>query len=122
MYFNYVLFGKCKELWYFWQISPDLLVIDGFGLKKPGQTNVDDLYEVILGRYETSSTIITSNKQFDEWGGILFDPILATAITDRFVHHCRFISIEGDSYRMKERERITSAVGADLRKMSPWNR
>lgn len=53
-----------------------------------------------------SSTIITSNKQFDEWGGILFDPVLATAILDRFVHHCSFIMIEGNSYRMKERERL----------------
>ena len=89
-------------------VSPDLLIIDEFGLKKLGQTNVDDLYEVISRRYEASSTIITSNKQFDEWGSILFDPVLATAILDRFVHHCSFISIEGDSYRMKERERITS--------------
>lgn len=86
---------------------PDLLIIDEFGLKKLSQTNVDDLYEVISKRYEASSTIITSNKQFDEWGGILYDPVLATAILDRFVHHCSFVVIEGDSYRMKERERIT---------------
>ncbi|MDR2023817.1 MAG: ATP-binding protein, partial [Hungatella sp.] len=85
-----------------------LLVIDEFGLKKLGQTNVDDLYEVISKRYETASTIITSNKQFDEWGSILFDPVLATAILDRFVHHCSFITIEGESYRMKERERISA--------------
>ena len=89
-------------------VSPDLLIIDEFGLKKLGQTNVDDLYEVISKRYETAATIITSNKQFDEWGSILFDPVLATAILDRFVHHCSFITIEGESYRMKERERITS--------------
>ncbi|MCR5330019.1 MAG: IS21-like element helper ATPase IstB [Lachnospiraceae bacterium] len=87
--------------------TPDLLIIDEFGLKKLSQTNVDDLYEVISKRYEKSSTIITSNKQFDEWGGILYDPVLATAILDRFVHHCSFIVIEGESYRMKERERIT---------------
>lgn len=89
-------------------VSPDLLIIDEFGLKKLGQTNVDDLYEVISKRYETASTIITSNKQFDEWGNILFDPVLATAILDCFVHHCSFITIEGESYRMKEREQITS--------------
>jgi DNA replication protein DnaC len=87
--------------------TPDLLVIDEFGLKKLNQTNVDDLYEVIAKRYEVSSTIITSNKQFDEWGGILFDPVLATAILDRFVHHCNFIMIEGLSYRMKEREELS---------------
>ncbi len=86
---------------------PELLIIDEFGLKKLSQTNVDDLYEVISKRYEKTSTIITSNKQFDEWGGILYDPVLATAILDRFVHHCSFIVIEGESYRMKERERIT---------------
>ena len=57
-------------------VSPDLLIIDEFGLKKLGQTNVDDLYEVISKRYEAASTIITSNKQFDEWGSILFDPVL----------------------------------------------
>ena len=87
--------------------EPDLLIIDEFGLKKLSQINVDDLYEVISRRYEAASTIITSNKQFDEWGGILYDPVLATAILDRFVHHCSFVIIEGESYRMKERERIT---------------
>ena len=87
-------------------VSPNLLIIDEFGLKRLNQTHVDDLYEVVSRRYEASSTVITSNKQFDEWGNILFDPVLATAILDRFVHHCSFILIEGDSYRMKERERI----------------
>lgn len=87
--------------------TPDLLIIDEFGLKQLNQTNVDDLYEVISRRYESSSTIITSNKQFDEWGNILFDPVLASAILDRFVHHCNFITIDGDSYRMKERAKIT---------------
>ena len=86
----------------------DLLIIDEFGHKKLSQTNVDDLYEVISRRYEVSSTIITSNKQFDEWGSILFDPILAAAILDRYVHHCNFIIIEGDSYRMKERGEFAS--------------
>ena len=87
-------------------VSPNLLIIDEFGLKRLNQTNVDDLYEVISRRYEAASTVITSNKQFDEWGNILFDPVLATAILDRFVHHCSFILIEGDSYRMREREII----------------
>ena len=86
---------------------PDLLIIDEFGLKKLNQTSVDDLYEVISKRYEINSTIITSNKEFNEWGTVLFDPVLAAAILDRFVHHCNFVIIDGDSYRMKER--ISSA-------------
>ena len=91
-------------------IQQDLLIIDEFGLKKLNQTSVDDLYEVISRRYEINSTIITSNKEFSEWGNILFDPVLASAILDRFVHHCSFVSIDGESYRMKQRI-ISAGVG-----------
>jgi DNA replication protein DnaC len=89
-------------------VQPDLLIVDELGLRKLNQTSVDDFYEVIAKRYEQRSTIITSNKTFEEWGKILFDPVLATAILDRFVHHCNFIVINGDSYRMREREGLTS--------------
>lgn len=88
--------------------SPDLLILDELGLKKLNQNSVDDFYETIACRYERSSTVITSNKSFDEWGRILFDPVLATAILDRFVHHCHFVTIKGESYRMKERKGIIS--------------
>jgi len=86
--------------------GPDLLILDELGLKKLNQNSVDDFYEIIACRYEQKSTIVTSNKSFDEWGRILFDPVLATAILDRFVHHCHFITIKGESYRMKERQGI----------------
>ncbi len=85
-------------------ISPDLLILDELGLKKLNQNSVDDFYEVISRRYENKSIITTSNKAFDEWGQILYDPVLATAILDRFVHHCHFVVIKGESYRMKERK------------------
>ncbi|MFZ5354618.1 MAG: IS21-like element helper ATPase IstB [Bacillota bacterium] len=91
--------------------QPDLLIIDELGLRKLNQTSVDDFYEVIAKRYEQRSTIITSNKTFEEWGKILFDPVLATAILDRFVHHCNFIVINGDSYRMREREGLVAPSG-----------
>lgn len=84
--------------------QPTLLIIDELGLRKLNQTSVDDFYEVIAKRYEKNSTIITSNKEFNEWGRVLYDPVLATAILDRLVHHCNFVSIAGDSYRMRERE------------------
>jgi len=85
-------------------ILPDLLIIDELGLRKLNQTSVDDFYEVIAKRYEKKSTIITSNKEFNEWGRVLFDPVLATAILDRLVHHCNFVNIKGASFRMRERE------------------
>ena len=86
----------------------DLLIIDELGLKKLNQQSVDDFYEIISKRYECNSTIITSNKTFEEWGRILFDPALASAILDRFVHHCNFVVIDGnaESYRMRERQGI----------------
>lgn len=89
----------------------DLLIIDELGLKKLNQTSVDDFYEVIAKRYEQHSTIITSNKTLDEWGRILYDPVLATAILDRIVHHCNFVVINGESYRMRERGGVLSSGG-----------
>ena len=84
-------------------IQPNLLIVDELGLKKLNQTSVDDFYDVISKRYEVNSTIITTNKPFDEWGNIFYDMQLASAILDRFVHHCNFIVIDGPSYRMRDR-------------------
>lgn len=94
-------------------ISPDLLILDELGLKKLTQNNVDDFYEIIARRYENGSIIITSNKVFDEWGRIFYDPVLATAILDRFIHHCHFVVIKGESYRMKQRESILKEISGD---------
>ena len=91
--------------------QPDLLILDELGLKKLNQTSVDDFYEVVSRRYKHHAIIVTSNKTFDEWGRILFDPVLASAIWDRLVHHCNFINITGDSYRMRERESLFQHTG-----------
>lgn len=90
--------------------TPDLLILDELGLKKLNQNSVDDFYEIISRRYEKGSIIITSNKVFEEWARIFYDPVLATAILDRFIHHCHFIIIKGESYRMKQREGIIKAM------------
>ncbi len=90
--------------------SPDLLILDELGLKKLNQNSVDDFYEVISKRYEKGSIIITSNKVFDEWGRIFYDPVLASAILDRFIHHCHFVVIKGDSYRMKQQEKFLTEM------------
>lgn len=47
--------------------------------------------------------IITSNKSFAEWGGVLGDDVLATAILDRLLHQCDVLSINGPGYRLKDR-------------------
>lgn len=82
-------------------LTPDLLIIDELGFKKISEPLVDDFFEIISKRYEQGSIIINSNKSFEQWADILGDPVLATAILDRIVHHSILIKITGDSYRMK---------------------
>ena len=57
------------------------------------------------------SIIVTSNKSFTEWGGVLGDDVLATAILDRLLHHCDVIAINGPSYRLKDR--LTLVTGTE---------
>lgn len=59
-------------------------------------------FRLISKRYEKSSTIITSNKEFQEWGQIFNDDVIATAILDRLLHHSHPLLINGPSYRMKD--------------------
>ncbi|MEU5547523.1 ATP-binding protein, partial [Streptomyces sioyaensis] len=61
------------------------------------------VFQVISKRYETGSILLTSNKTFSEWGQVFGDDVLATAILDRLLHHCEVISINGPSYRLKNR-------------------
>lgn len=80
-------------------LSPDLLVIDELGFKKLQPYNANDFFEVISKRYEKGSTIITTNKNFEQWTDIFEDNILASAILDRVVHHSIIFNIKGSSYR-----------------------
>ena len=61
------------------------------------------VFQVISKRYEKGSIILTSNKTFSEWGQVFGDEVLATAILDRLLHHCEIVSINGTSYRLKNR-------------------
>jgi len=64
-----------------------------------------DNSHIYLDSAEKGNFLITLLKVFDEWGRIFHDPVLATAILDRFVHHCHFDVIKGEIYRMKQREK-----------------
>jgi len=82
-------------------LSSQLLILDELGFKRLNQHTVDEFYEIVSNRYEKGSIIITSKKSFEEWGEVLWDPVLATAIIDRIIHHCRIIVVKGESYRMQ---------------------
>ena len=47
--------------------------------------------------------LITSNRSVVEWGSVFGDPVVATAILDRLLHHSHVITIRGDSYRREKR-------------------
>lgn len=83
-------------------IKMPLLIIDDFGLQPLNEAQQADLYQLIAERYEKSPTIITSNRDFDEWVSIFTNPLIGTAALDRLVHRGIQIVIEGDSYRLAE--------------------
>lgn len=83
-------------------VSPDLLVIDDFGLERLTPEQAHDFYEIMSERYERSSTIITSNRSVDEWTGLFDDAILANSALDRLAHNAHQLVIEGESYRRKK--------------------
>jgi DNA replication protein DnaC len=66
------------------------------------------VFQLVSRRYEKGSIILSSNKTFSEWGHVFSDDILATAILDRLLHHCDVISINGPSYRLKDRMSLTT--------------
>jgi DNA replication protein DnaC len=78
-----------------------LVVIDEVGYMPINREEAHLFFQFVSNRYERASTIITSNKSFSEWDEMFGDPVIATAILDRMLHHCQVINIKGNSYRMK---------------------
>lgn len=88
-----------------------LLIIDEIGYLPLDKQGANLFFQLISKRYEKSSIIITSNRNFSDWGEIFGDNILASAILDRLLHHSTVINIKGESYRLKERKHVFSRGG-----------
>jgi DNA replication protein DnaC len=82
-------------------LKPDLLIIDDMGMKQLPKRSGEYLFEIIMRRYETRSTMMTSNRPLEDWGKLIGDVPAATAILDRFLHHAELLQIKGKSYRLK---------------------
>lgn len=89
-------------------LRPDLLVLDDFGLKPLQPPSPSDLYDVIDGRYEKGSIILTSNRAPDEWPDVFLDPLLASAGLDRLADKAEVLVLTGSSYRAQSRPRQVS--------------
>ena len=91
-------------------LKPDLLIIDDMGMKQLPKRSGECLFEIVLRRYETRSTIMTSNRPLEDWGKLLGDVPSATAILDRFLHHADLIELKGKSYRLNHRSAVNNAT------------
>jgi DNA replication protein DnaC len=94
-------------------LTCDLLVLDDFGLQLLSAQAVQDLYEIITERYEHGSLIITSNRAFTEWAEVFNNDLLASAALDRLTHHTHTLTIRGDSFRQRNRNKEASLIQSE---------
>jgi DNA replication protein DnaC len=83
-------------------LTSSLVVVDEVGYLPVDSKEAYLFFQFVSHRYEKNSTIITSNKSFGDWQELFGDPVIATAILDRLLHHCKVVNIKGHSYRLKE--------------------
>ena len=85
---------------------PAVLVVDEIGYLPISSTGAMLFYQLLTRRYEHASTILTSNKGFEEWGAVFGDEAMAAALIDRLLHHCHIISIRGNSFRLRHHREL----------------
>ena len=78
-----------------------LLVVDEIGCLPVSRNGATLFFQLIARRYEHASTVVTSNKGFEEWGRILGDEVMAAALLDRLLHRCHIVNIRGNSWRTR---------------------
>lgn len=85
--------------------QPRLLIIDEIGYIPIDRQGVNLFFQLISRRYEKGSILVTSNQSLGAWGEVFGDPVIASAILDRLLHHATTVNIKGESYRLKEKRR-----------------
>ena len=84
---------------------PKVLILDELGYLPMNRAEASLFFRLVTRRYERASLILTSNKGFADWGEVLGDSVMATAILDRLLHHASTVNIKGESYRLKEKRK-----------------
>ena len=82
-----------------------LMIVDEIGYLPLNREESNLLFQLVSYRYEKASTIVTSNKPFSEWGELMGDQVMASAILDRILHNCTVTNINEESYRLKDRRK-----------------
>ncbi len=88
-----------QDSWPAIPLKPDLLIVDDMGMKQLPRRSGEVLFEIIMRRYETRSTMMTSNRPLEDWGKLIGDVPSATAILDRFLHHAEVVTF-GDRQKL----------------------
>ena len=86
-------------------VYPKVLIIDEVGYLPLARLEASLFFRLVARRYERASLVLTSNKSFLDWGEMVNDPVLATAVLDRLLHYATTLNIKGESYRLKEKRR-----------------
>ena len=78
-----------------------LLIVDEIGYLPISNGGGNLFFQLVNARYEKGAMILTSNRGFAEWADVFGDPVVATALLDRLLHHAVVVQIEGASYRLR---------------------
>lgn len=84
-------------------LAPWVLIVDEFGIWPYDRDAATAFFSLVSARYERGSIILTSNKGFSEWGELLGDAVIATAVLDQLLHHSHVLDIRGENYRLKDK-------------------
>lgn len=101
---------------------PPLLVIDEVGYLSYSNRHADLLFDIVSRRYEEKSTLITTNRTFSEWSEVFPNAACVVSLVDRLVHHSEILSIEGESYRLKEAKEHQQQQAASRKKRKTTTR
>ena len=74
------------------------------------QSGAGLFFQLINRRYERASTVLTSNKGFEDWGRILGDEVMAAALLNRLLPRCHIVNIRDNSYRMRRYAELSKAI------------
>lgn len=83
--------------------QPHLLIIDEIGYSPIDRQGANRFFQLVSRRYERGAIILTSHQSLGAWGEVFGDPVIATAILDRLLHHSITVNIKGESYRLREK-------------------
>ena len=89
----------------------DVLILDELGYLKVDRAQGNFLFKIISKAYEQFSLIITTNKDFSGWAEIFVDQVQVAAMLDRLLHHSQILNIKGESYRIREHQKLVRSAG-----------